>query len=202
MVAEQITLLLEHFPVAAIKTGLLYSGEIVSRVAATLRDRKTRDGSRIPLVIDPVMVATSGDLLLQKEAIQVYENELFPLAAVVTPNLDEAAALLGEPIADLAALRTAGERLATRYGVPMLLKGGHLAGDTAVDLLLHERRHRGIFCAVRARRANTRNRMHLLGGDRSGPRLGFGAGGIDPSRQAVRDRGDRTTFPLGARRQR
>jgi hydroxymethylpyrimidine/phosphomethylpyrimidine kinase len=67
--------------------------------------------------------------------MQVYENELFPLAAVVTPNLDEAAALLGEPIADLAALRTAGERLAARYGVPMLLKGGHLAGDTAIDLL-------------------------------------------------------------------
>ena len=62
----QITLLLEHFPVAAIKTGLLYSGEIVSRVAAILRERKTGDGRRIPLVVDPVMVATSGDLLLQK----------------------------------------------------------------------------------------------------------------------------------------
>ncbi len=135
VVAEQITLLLEHFPVAAIKTGLLFSGEIVSRVAAILRDRKTRDGSRMPLVIDPVMVATSGDLLLQKEAIQVYEKELFPLATLVTPNLDEAAALLGETIADLAALRSAGQRLAKRYGVPMLLKGGHLAGDNAVDLL-------------------------------------------------------------------
>ena len=135
LVAEQITLLLEHFPVAAIKTGLLSSGEIVAHVAAILRDRTTRDGSRIPLVIDPVMVATSGDLLLQKDAIRVYENELFPLAAVVTPNLDEAATLLGEPIANLAALRTTGQRLVERYGVPMLLKGGHLAGDEAVDLL-------------------------------------------------------------------
>ena len=81
MVAEQISLLLEHFPVAAIKTGLLYSGEIVARVAAILRERKTRDGNRMPLVIDPVMVATSGDLLLQKDAIQVYEKEFFPLAA-------------------------------------------------------------------------------------------------------------------------
>ena len=58
-----------------------------------------------------------------------------PSPTLVTPNLDEAAALLGEPIPDLAALRTAGARLATSYGVPMLLKGGHLAGDIAVDLL-------------------------------------------------------------------
>ena len=130
LVAEQIALLLEHFPVAAIKTGLLFSGEIVSRVAATLRER-----NRVPVVIDPVMVATSGDLLLRKEAIEIYENELFPLAALVTPNLDEAATLLGEPIADLAALRTAGQRLVARYGVPLLLKGGHLAGDQAIDLL-------------------------------------------------------------------
>ena len=134
IVAEQIELLLDHFPVAAIKTGLLCSGEIVARVAAILRDRKTR-GNRMPLVVDPVMVATSGDLLLQKEAIQVYENKLFPLAALVTPNLDEAATLLGEPIADLSALRTAGQRLLERYGVAMLLKGGHLAGDEAIDLL-------------------------------------------------------------------
>ncbi|MGI9088559.1 MAG: bifunctional hydroxymethylpyrimidine kinase/phosphomethylpyrimidine kinase [Chthoniobacterales bacterium] len=131
MVADQVTLLLEHFPVAAIKTGLLYSGEIVARVAAILREHKVR----IPLVIDPVIVATSGDLLLRKEAIAVYENELFPLASVVTPNLDEAAALLGEPIADLAAMRRAGQRLVARYGVPMLLKGGHLTGGAAVDLL-------------------------------------------------------------------
>lgn len=129
LVAEQIALLLDHFPVAAIKTGLLYSDEIVARVAAILRDQ------RMPIVIDPVMVATSGDRLLHKQAIAVYENELFPLAAVVTPNLDEAATLLGEPIADLDAMRAAGPRLAARYGVPVLLKGGHLAGDEAVDLL-------------------------------------------------------------------
>jgi hydroxymethylpyrimidine/phosphomethylpyrimidine kinase len=135
VIATQITLLLDHFPVGAIKTGLLHSGEIVSQVATILRERSAGSGRRIPLVVDPVMVATSGDLLLKKEAIQVYENELFPLAAVVTPNLDEAATLLGEPIADLAGLRTAGQKLAARYGVPILLKGGHLMGAHAVDLL-------------------------------------------------------------------
>src|SRR3954451_5613127 len=80
MVAEQVTLLLDSFPVAAIKTGMLYSAEIVSRIAEILR------GKAMPLVVDPVMVATSGDLLLQKEAIQVYEEELFPLASLLTPN--------------------------------------------------------------------------------------------------------------------
>ncbi|MDQ6765945.1 MAG: bifunctional hydroxymethylpyrimidine kinase/phosphomethylpyrimidine kinase [Verrucomicrobiota bacterium] len=135
VVGEQITLLLERFPVAAIKTGLLYSREIVARVAAILRNRETRNGKQIPLVIDPVMVATSGDLLLQKGAVQVYEEDLFPLATLVTPNLDEAATLLGRVILDHNGLRAAGQDLALRYGTSMLLKGGHFPGVDAIDLL-------------------------------------------------------------------
>ena len=138
VVAEQITLLLESFPIAAIKTGMLYSGEIVARVAGTLRDCSGATGTNIPLVVDPVMVATSGDLLLRKEAITIYERELFPLATVLTPNLDEAGTLLREPITDLAAMHDAGVALTKRYGVPVLLKGGHLGGDEAVDLLFSE----------------------------------------------------------------
>lgn len=130
MIVEQATLLLDHFPIAAIKTGMLFSGEIISRLAEVLRSYRG-----IPLVIDPVMVATSGDLLLEKGAIEVYEKELFPMASVVTPNLDEAAALLGRPLADLAAMKLAGEELAARYGVPVLMKGGHLGGEEAIDLL-------------------------------------------------------------------
>ena len=129
MVVEQVELLLDHFPVAAVKTGMLYSAEIVARVAGALR------GRNLPLVVDPVMVATSGDLLLRKEAIAVYETELFPLASVITPNLDEAATLLGEQINDLGAMHDAGRRLAERYHVPVLLKGGHLGGANAIDLL-------------------------------------------------------------------
>ncbi len=135
LVAEQLSLLLESFPVAAIKTGLLYSGEIVTRVASLLRQWNAEHSRQIPLVIDPVMVATSGDLLLRKEAVAVYETELFPLAAVLTPNLDEASALLGERIADLDGMRKAGQTLSERYGVPVLLKGGHLTGEQAIDLL-------------------------------------------------------------------
>ncbi len=129
MVANQIALLLESFPVAAIKTGMLYSAEIVSCVAQTLRDR------RRPLVVDPVMVATSGDLLLQKDAIACYETELFPVATLITPNLDEAAALIGKPVRDLSAMREAGKELVRRYGVAFLLKGGHLRESAAIDLL-------------------------------------------------------------------
>jgi hydroxymethylpyrimidine/phosphomethylpyrimidine kinase len=135
MVSRQITLLLGNFPVAAIKTGMLFSGEIALAVARTLRVHGEKQKSAPPLVIDPVMVATSGDLLLQDDAIDCYERELFPLAALITPNLSEAARLLGEPIADLPAMRKAGAKLADKYRVPVLLKGGHLAGNEAIDLL-------------------------------------------------------------------
>jgi len=133
MVRDQMDVLLKSFPIAAIKTGLLFSGEIVSAVAQTLRAHATR--TRAPLVIDPVMVATSGDFLLRDDAVDAYERELFPLAALVTPNLDEAARLLGEPIGDLPAMRSAGARLTEKYRIPVLLKGGHLSGQDAIDLL-------------------------------------------------------------------
>jgi hydroxymethylpyrimidine/phosphomethylpyrimidine kinase len=133
MVCAQMKVLLKSFPVAAIKTGLLFSGEIVSAVAQTLRAHAT--GTTIPLVVDPVMVATSGDLLLRGDAVDAYERELFPLAALITPNLDEAARFLGEPIGDLHAMRSAGAKLTEKYRIPVLLKGGHLAGQDAIDLL-------------------------------------------------------------------
>ncbi len=130
LVREQIEVLLRGFPVAAIKTGLLFSGEIVAEIVRLLRHHRS-----IPLVVDPVMVATSGDALLQDAAIEIYERELFPLAAVITPNLSEAARLDGKPITDIAAMRAAGQALTKKYGVPVILKGGHLAGDQAIDLL-------------------------------------------------------------------
>jgi hydroxymethylpyrimidine/phosphomethylpyrimidine kinase len=133
LICAQMEVLLKSFPVAAIKTGLLFSGEIVSAVARTLRAHAARATST--LVVDPVMVATSGDLLVRDDAVGAYERELFPLAALVTPNLDEATRLLGEPIGDLQAMRTAGARLTEKYRIPVLLKGGHLSGQDAIDLL-------------------------------------------------------------------
>ena len=130
LVRDQIEVLLRGFPVAAIKTGLLFSASIIAEIARVLRAHRST-----PLVIDPVMIATSGDALLQDDAIETYERELFPLAALLTPNLGEASRLIGKSIPDLSAMREAGEILMQKYGVPVLLKGGHLAGDSAIDLL-------------------------------------------------------------------
>ena len=129
IVREQIELLLKNFPIAAIKTGLLCNAEIVAQVVRSLGKVKRRR-----LVVDPVMIATSGRVLLQPEAIQIYERDLFPLATLITPNLDEATELLGHPIRDLAAMHRATGTLATKYGTAVLLKGGHLRGRRAIDV--------------------------------------------------------------------
>jgi hydroxymethylpyrimidine/phosphomethylpyrimidine kinase len=130
IVAEQVRLLFEAFPIAAVKTGMLYSREIITAVADALEPH------RVPLVVDPVMVATSGDPLLREDAVALYRERLFPRATLVTPNLDEVRTLLGRPIADLAAMRTAGEELAAAYGAAFLIKGGHLREPIATDLLV------------------------------------------------------------------
>jgi hydroxymethylpyrimidine/phosphomethylpyrimidine kinase len=131
VVAEQIRLSLTAFPVAAVKTGMLYSTEIVGRVADLL------EGTAMPLVVDPVMVATSGAPLLRPEALEIYRKRLFRRATIVTPNMDEVAVLTGGPVRTLEEMRAAGAGLVERYGCAWLLKGGHLTGDEAVDLLFH-----------------------------------------------------------------
>jgi len=140
IVRAQIETLFESFPIAAIKTGLLYSGEVVAAVASALTKRAANGQRLPPLVIDPVMVATGGELLLHDDAITHYEQELFPLASLITPNIDEAARLSGKSIVDLATMQTAGEKLAKKYRIPILLKGGHLRRGHATDLLFYNGR--------------------------------------------------------------
>jgi len=135
IVHEQIAVLARNFPVAAAKTGLLCSGEIVEAVARAIVDVLRKVDNRIPLVVDPVTIATSGDVLLAAEAIEIYERELFPIATLLTPNLDEAGKLIGESIRDLEAMRKAGKQLQQKYAVSILLKGGHLVRGDAIDLL-------------------------------------------------------------------
>lgn len=130
-VAEQMRLVFEAFPVAAIKTGMLYNREIIEVIVDVL----TQIGHQIPLVIDPVMVATSGAQLLQDDAIAVLKKMLLPRAALVTPNRDEAALLAGETIEDFATLRRVARVLSQEYGVPFLVKGGHLRQAEALDVL-------------------------------------------------------------------
>ena len=130
MVARQIRAVCNGFPVAAVKTGMLYSIPVILAVAHEAALRK------IPiLVVDPVMVATSGAPLLRSDAIRTLCDRLLPRATVITPNLDEAAVLCGRPIDNLANQEAAARELTKRFGMAALVKGGHLGGKTVVDVL-------------------------------------------------------------------
>lgn len=132
IVAEQVRLSLKAFPVKAIKTGMLFSTAIIRAVSETLDSTKKIP----PLVVDPVMVASSGDPLLKPSAIAAYKDLLFPKATLVTPNLDELRILSGLPCRDLEEMQEAGTRLVKEFGCAFLLKGGHLRTREAVDLLV------------------------------------------------------------------
>jgi len=131
IVAAQIRLSFDAFPVAAIKTGMLFSTAIILEVALALAAR----GKLPPLVVDPVMVASSGDPLLKTSAVKAYRDLIFPLATLVTPNLDELRILSGMPCRNLDEIKDAGEMLVGRHGCAFLLKGGHLHEKTATDIL-------------------------------------------------------------------
>lgn len=133
LLCEQVRLMLEAFPVAAAKTGMLFSAAHVQALAELLAD-----WPQLPLVVDPVMIASSGAALLEPDAVALYQECLLPLARLITPNLPEASRLLDEPVTTLADLEPAARALAARYRTSVLLKGGHLEGPTCVDLLLAE----------------------------------------------------------------
>ena len=115
----------------AIKIGMLHTPEVVRTVAWAIDHYGLQR-----VVLDPVMVATSGDRLIAEETVEVLVRELFPRAAVVTPNLDEAALLIGHPIEGPHALEDAGRSLLAMGARAALVKGGHLAGDEVVDWLV------------------------------------------------------------------
>ena len=133
-VADQVRICLQHFPVAAIKTGMLYSPEIVEAVVAEL------NGYNGPIVVDPVMIATAGEPLILQAAISVYEQSLMPRTTLLTPNLDELQRLLGttESISTADDLQQAATVLAQKYNCAVLAKGGHLGGNTCTDILVQK----------------------------------------------------------------
>ena len=142
VVAAQIRAVLDYFPISAVKVGMLFSREIIYAAAEALRaaappPQHARPGQTLPhLVVDPVMVATSGARLLNEDAIDALLQVLLPLASVVTPNMDEAALLTGRSVAGAADLAPAAKALYDKLGVPTLVKGGHLRGrDEATDVL-------------------------------------------------------------------
>jgi hydroxymethylpyrimidine/phosphomethylpyrimidine kinase len=132
LVAEQIRMCFEAFPIAAVKTGMLYSTPIIEAVATVL----SRKAKKIPLVVDPVMVASSGDPLLKPSALRAYRDLLFPLATLATPNLDELRILSGQNCRTPAEMEEAGRKLVRKHRCAFLLKGGHLKSREAIDILV------------------------------------------------------------------
>jgi len=149
LVRAQIDAIAEDLMPAAVKTGMLANTAIASIVAASIRDHAFRN-----YVLDPVMVATSGDTLRERVAIDVMRSELIPQASLVTPNLHEAAILTGEKIEDEDGMARAAETIVREMGAQaVLIKGGHLdAGDRVVDIL-----YDGDVRAFRGKRLETTN---------------------------------------------
>jgi hydroxymethylpyrimidine/phosphomethylpyrimidine kinase len=135
LVRAQIDAVAQDLRPAAIKSGMLGDAEVVRAVAAGVREHALR-----PYVLDPVMVATSGDPLLAPDSVSAIVDELFPLASLVTPNLDEVAILTGERPTDVAGMERAARELVTRRGArAALVKGGHLDGAELTDVLFDGR---------------------------------------------------------------
>jgi hydroxymethylpyrimidine/phosphomethylpyrimidine kinase len=135
-IAQQIEVVLTDIGADALKTGMLHSAEVIATVASSLK----KHAPGVPLVVDPVMVAKGGHRLLLSEAEAALRDTLLPMAALVTPNLPEAEVLVGFPVSVEADMRRAAERLAALGAKAVLMKGGHLEGETVVDLLFHDGR--------------------------------------------------------------
>ncbi|MEY4751715.1 MAG: Phosphomethylpyrimidine kinase (HMP-phosphate kinase) kinase [Pseudomonadota bacterium] len=131
LLAAQIDAVVEDIGVDAVKIGMLHDAAVVRVVAQAIRRHRFAH-----VVLDPVMVATSGDRLIADDTVQVLVQELFPLATVITPNLDEAGWLLGHSIVGADELEAAACALQVLGAPAVLLKGGHLPGTQVVDLLL------------------------------------------------------------------
>ena len=151
-VRGQIDAVVEDIGVDAVKIGMLATPEVVSVVADAIRRHGLQN-----VVLDPVMVATSGDRLIVPETAQALVNELFPLATVITPNLDEAALLLGRGIDGIPALDAAVADLLAMGAPAVLLKGGHLNGDVVMDVLGQKGQAAADYLRLQSQRIATHN---------------------------------------------
>lgn len=133
LIAEQIAVLGQSFPIRAAKTGMLGGRQQISGVLRGLQSL----GDEVPLVVDPVMISTSGRRLLDEDAMELLTTDLFARATLITPNLEEAAALAGVRPQSREEMEHCGRELSQRYQCAVLLKGGHLDSD-ASDLLVEQ----------------------------------------------------------------
>ena len=150
MLKSQIDAVMEDLGADAVKIGMLHSAEIVQTVANAI-DRHALQN----VVLDPVMVATSGAVLIENPAISALVNELFQRVVLVTPNLDEAALLVGKNLVSEQDMEKAAQDLLNKGARAVLLKGGHLAGDVVSDLLLTPNSKPHWMRAPRIHTANT-----------------------------------------------
>ncbi len=199
-VALQMRVVLEDIGADAIKIGMLANSPVIEAVAAEYEARAIS----VPLVVDPVMVAKGGHALLEPEAEQTLKRRLLPHAAIVTPNLPEAQALADIDIRDLDDMRRAAELIRTFGPGAVLLKGGHMEGDTVRDLLVaddgevvfespreHTPHTHGTGCTLASaiaaglaqglpmRDAVTRARAYVAEAIRTAPGLGHGHGPLN-----------------------
>lgn len=131
MLKNQIDAVVEDIGVDAVKIGMLHAPDIVHTVADAI------DRHHLPqVVLDPVMIATSGAVLIENDAVQALVQQLFPRAALITPNLDEAGFLVGRTLHTEADMQSAAQELLTQGAQAVLLKGGHLAGEQVCDLFV------------------------------------------------------------------
>ncbi len=199
LVEAQARAVLDDLPVACVKTGALGSAAVIEAVARVL------SGRSLALVVDPVMSAKNGTSFMVGNALDAAMAHLFPLATLLTPNLDEASAIVGRPLATVSDMQEAALEMRERFGcAAVLVKGGHLAGDDLVDVLCDDRgfaefearrirnpHTRGTGCTYSAtlaahmaqgigmREAVTKSRAWLQKAIESAPALGHGRGGLD-----------------------
>ena len=147
---SQLQSVIEDIGVDAVKIGMLHEPGVVEVVAWAIEHYQLQR-----VVLDPVMVATSGDRLIADATVQVLVDRLFPLATVITPNLDEASLLLNRPIAAVGELSAAAQALLSQGAQAVLLKGGHLPGDQVVDLLAQPGRANVVLASRRMASRNT-----------------------------------------------
>ncbi|NPA73338.1 MAG: bifunctional hydroxymethylpyrimidine kinase/phosphomethylpyrimidine kinase [Epsilonproteobacteria bacterium] len=152
-VKEQIEAILSDIDVDAVKIGMLGNKENIKHISKSIKDIKA------PIVLDPVMISTSGCRLLDKDAIKVLKKRLLPICDLVTPNIYEASFLSGIEISSLKDMKKAAKRLTKTGAKAVLLKGGHLKGEFAVDILYKD----GKFTTFKSKKIDEQKSYHGTG---------------------------------------
>jgi hydroxymethylpyrimidine/phosphomethylpyrimidine kinase len=148
-IAHQIKLVLDDIGADAIKTGMLSKASVIDTVADALSAH-----AKIPLVLDPVMVAKGGAVLLQEKALETLKKRLIPMARIITPNIPEAELLTGKKIHNEADMQSVGELILKMGAHAVLMKGGHLNGEKITDILV-EQHGQAVFTSTRINSRNT-----------------------------------------------